>query len=52
MKRLLLLLLVFFSLSSFSQETQIALLKYKGGGDWYANPTSFKNGLASFVKGI
>lgn len=43
MKRLLLLLLVFFSLSSFSQETQIALLKYKGGGDWYANPTSLPN---------
>lgn len=43
MKRLLLLLLAFFSLSSFSQETQIALLKYKGGGDWYANPTSLPN---------
>lgn len=43
MKRLLLLLLVFFSLSSFSQETQMALLKYKGGGDWYANPTSLPN---------
>lgn len=43
MKRLLLLLLVFLSLSSFSQETQIALLKYKGGGDWYANPTSLPN---------
>lgn len=43
MKRLLLLLLVSLSLSSFSQETQIALLKYKGGGDWYANPTSLPN---------
>jgi hypothetical protein len=29
------------SLFSFSQD--IALLKYKGGGDWYANPTSLKN---------
>ena len=26
---------------------QIALLKYKGGGDWYANPTSLPN-LAKF----
>lgn len=27
--------------ASFSQE--IALLKYNGGGDWYANPTSLPN---------
>jgi len=30
-----------FSISGFSQ--QIALLKYNGGGDWYANPTSLPN---------
>jgi hypothetical protein len=35
------LLLVFLSTTSFSQE--IALLKYSGGGDWYANPTSLPN---------
>lgn len=29
------------SFASFSQE--IALLKYSGGGDWYANPTSLPN---------
>ena len=29
---------------SFSQE--IALLKYKGGGDWYANPTALRNLIA------
>lgn len=29
------------SYASFSQE--IALLKYSGGGDWYANPTSLPN---------
>ncbi|WP_445957108.1 DUF4159 domain-containing protein [Yeosuana sp.] len=29
------------SFVSFSQE--IALLKYKGGGDWYANPISLRN---------
>ena len=26
-----------------AQQTQIALLKYRGGGDWYANPTSLPN---------
>jgi hypothetical protein len=26
-----------------AQGTQIALLKYSGGGDWYANPTSLTN---------
>ncbi|QSW88221.1 DUF4159 domain-containing protein [Flavobacterium endoglycinae] len=40
MKKLLLLFLL-VSLPSFSQE--IALLKYSGGGDWYANPTSLPN---------
>lgn len=34
----ILLLIVF---TSFSQE--IALVKYSGGGDWYANPTSLPN---------
>lgn len=33
-----------FSLVSFSQE--IAIVKYKGGGDWYANPTALKNLVA------
>jgi hypothetical protein len=35
------ILLTFIYFSSFSQE--IALLKYNGGGDWYANPTSLPN---------
>ena len=26
-----------------AQGQQIALLKYRGGGDWYANPTSLGN---------
>ena len=34
-------LLVLLSIPSFSQE--IALVKYSGGGDWYANPTSLPN---------
>ena len=38
-KKYLFFLLV--SVMSFSQE--IALVKYSGGGDWYANPTSLPN---------
>ncbi len=34
-------LLLLISATSFSQE--IALLKYSGGGDWYANSTSLPN---------
>jgi len=44
MKKLILALVSLFSLSNFSQE--IALLKYSGGGDWYANPTSLPNLIA------
>jgi hypothetical protein len=40
MKKYLFLFLL-IPMSSFSQE--IALLKYNGGGDWYANPTSLPN---------
>jgi hypothetical protein len=45
-KRNFLLLLFFLAvfLNGYSQSTyQIALLKYNGGGDWYANPTSLTN---------
>jgi hypothetical protein len=45
-----LLLTLFLVTSSFhSQEPplRLALLKYNGGGDWYANPTSLGN-LATF----
>jgi hypothetical protein len=40
---------IFLALTSVAQKSslQIALLKYKGGGDWYANPTSLPN-LAKF----
>ena len=31
------------SLNLMAQKTQIALLKYRGGGDWYSNPTSLPN---------
>lgn len=47
MRKLFLVILFSFSLSfSFvasAQQTQIALLKYRGGGDWYGNPTSLPN---------
>lgn len=41
MKKGLLFIFCLWSTVTLSQE--IALLKYKGGGDWYANPTSLKN---------
>jgi len=48
MKRLIILTVVAFAISSFAPPSyQIALLKYNGGGDWYANPTSLPN-LAKF----
>lgn len=45
MKRLLLFAFILVSLSSAAQESyKIALLKYNGGGDWYANlETSLPN---------
>ena len=42
-KRLAALFSLFLCLSASAQQTQIALLKYGGGGDWYANPTSLTN---------
>jgi hypothetical protein len=41
MIRFFLFLLLFVSFENYAQE--IALLKYNGGGDWYANPTSLPN---------
>lgn len=42
---IIVLLLIVLPLMSFEQKTsvKIGLLKYKGGGDWYANPTSLPN---------
>ncbi len=39
----ILFIFILFSLTSVSQSYKIALLKYKGGGDWYSNPTSLPN---------
>lgn len=47
-KKLLLIFiaLYFLQICCYSQQVQIALLKYKGGGDWYSNPTSLPNLIA------
>ena len=34
---------MFLALNTVAQKTQVAVLKYKGGGDWYSNPTSLPN---------
>ncbi len=48
MRRIIIIFVILFATSSklFSQDYQIALLKYGGGGDWYANPTSLPNLVA------
>ena len=45
MYRFLLALLLLLP-ATLGAQTQIALLKYDGGGDWYANPTSLTNLIA------
>ncbi|MDR0969627.1 MAG: DUF4159 domain-containing protein [Lentimicrobiaceae bacterium] len=49
MKRFFILCACLFFLISVraQQNIQLALLKYRGGGDWYSNPTSLPN-LVSF----
>ncbi len=49
MKPLLISTMLFFLVlvTHAQYEVQIAVLKYRGGGDWYANPTSLPN-LAAF----
>jgi len=45
-RKLLIFILLFVSVALFAQEkttVKIGLLKYNGGGDWYANPTSLPN---------
>ena len=37
------LILIFSAIMAQAQPVRIALLKYNGGGDWYANPTSLPN---------
>ena len=46
MRYLICSILVFYSLLAYGQNDSgihLALLKYQGGGDWYANPTALGN---------
>lgn len=44
MRNLFLLILIICNFSTYPGKAQdIAVLKYKGGGDWYANPTALPN---------
>lgn len=43
MKRIFMMVFVLFAINTYAQKTQVAVLKYKGGGDWYSNPTSLPN---------
>ncbi len=45
MYKLIIIILLFSNILVFPQDTsvKIGLLKYSGGGDWYANPTSLPN---------
>ncbi|MEL0456563.1 DUF4159 domain-containing protein [Flavobacteriaceae bacterium SZ-1-7] len=45
MKKVVLLLIFHFSLLSLNAQ-ELAVLKYKGGGDWYSNPTALSNLIA------
>lgn len=42
-KTYIIILILFLSFLTYGQKNTIALLKYSGGGDWYANPTSLTN---------
>jgi len=43
----LIIIILFYPLFTLGQNTyQIAVLKYNGGGDWYANPTALPNLIA------
>jgi hypothetical protein len=43
MRKIVSICFLFIAINSFAQNTQIALMKYSGGGDWYANPTALPN---------
>lgn len=43
MKKYILIIFSLIQLSFYSPTYKIAVLKYNGGGDWYANPTALSN---------
>jgi hypothetical protein len=54
LQKIYLIVALFLSVTSVasSQNVQLALMKYKGGGDWYANPTSLTNLIAFCNKNL
>ena len=46
------LFVFFLSSTNFIHAQQVAILKYEGGGDWYANPTALPNLIAFSNKNI
>ena len=47
MKKILIYTFLLFNTNLYAQNIdQIAILKYNGGGDWYANPTALTNLIA------
>ncbi len=47
LRNILVIFLIPFFISNTTPSLKLGLLKYSGGGDWYANPTSLVN-LAAF----
>ncbi len=43
MRKTLLIFLILLPILTSGQHHQIATLKYRGGGDWYSNPTALPN---------
>jgi hypothetical protein len=43
MRNLIIILLIVLATALQAQNYQIATLKYRGGGDWYSNPTALPN---------
>jgi hypothetical protein len=50
--KILPIIILFVSLAAGAQNVQLALMKYNGGGDWYANPTSLTNLIAFCNKNL
>ena len=52
MKRSILALLIMLLMFAFAKAQDLAVLKYKGGGDWYSNPTALPNLITFCNKNI
>ncbi len=52
MKRSILALVIMLFMCAFAKAQDLAVLKYKGGGDWYSNPTALPNLITFCNKNI